>query len=70
MSPVIAIPAAPRARADFTHPIRRALRQFGAWHERARMRRALREMDDRMLADIGLTRSEADTEARKPFWCG
>lgn len=31
-------------------------------------RRALEEMDDERLADIGVSRSEARREARKPFW--
>jgi uncharacterized protein YjiS (DUF1127 family) len=38
------------------------------WQERARMRHALAAMDDRLLRDIGLTRSEALREFRKPFW--
>lgn len=31
-------------------------------------RRQLADMDDRMLADIGLSRSDAMTEARRPLW--
>ena len=38
------------------------------WQERAFERRALREMDDRMLKDIGVTALEAHKEACKPFW--
>ena len=41
---------------------------IGVWLERARQRRALAELDDRLLCDIGLTRSEAEREAAKPFW--
>jgi uncharacterized protein YjiS (DUF1127 family) len=26
------------------------------------------EMDDRQLKDIGITREQAEHEARKPFW--
>lgn len=33
-----------------------------------RQRRALARLDDRALADIGLTRAEADAEARRPIW--
>jgi uncharacterized protein YjiS (DUF1127 family) len=40
-----------------------------AWLERSRQRRALAELDDRLLRDIGLTRSQAQSEAAKPFWC-
>ena len=36
--------------------------------ERRRQRKALLELDDRMLADIGLTKSQAIEEGEKPFW--
>jgi uncharacterized protein YjiS (DUF1127 family) len=39
------------------------------WFERSRQRRALAELDDRLLDDIGLTRSKVQREAAKPFWC-
>ncbi len=38
------------------------------WRYRSRHRRALAELDDYMLRDIGLTRREIEAEARKPFW--
>jgi uncharacterized protein YjiS (DUF1127 family) len=38
------------------------------WHERSRQRWQLRELDDRMLQDIGVTRTEAEAEWDKPFW--
>jgi uncharacterized protein YjiS (DUF1127 family) len=38
------------------------------WRERARQRRRLSQLDDHFLRDIGLTRAEAEEEARKPFW--
>ncbi len=34
----------------------------------ARQRRALRALDDHQLDDIGITKAEADAEARRPFW--
>ena len=37
-------------------------------HERWRRRQALLELDDRLLRDIGITRAEANREARKSFW--
>ena len=40
---------------------------FG-WLERARSRRQLAELDDRMLADIGIDRATAQSEADRPFW--
>lgn len=38
------------------------------WRERARQRRMLATLDDRMLKDIGLTRLSARTETAKRFW--
>jgi uncharacterized protein YjiS (DUF1127 family) len=37
-------------------------------YERQQQRRALRELDRHMLRDIGITREQAEAEARKPFW--
>ncbi len=36
--------------------------------ERARQRRMLAALDDRMLKDIGLTRADVASEADKPSW--
>ena len=36
--------------------------------QRRRERQALMQFDDRMLADFGVTRSQALEEASKPFW--
>lgn len=44
------------------------LRKLAFMHERWRQRQHLRELDDRLLADVGLSRREALKEARKPFW--
>jgi uncharacterized protein YjiS (DUF1127 family) len=38
------------------------------WLERSRQRRALAQLNDHMLRDIGLTRADAWAEAEKPFW--
>jgi uncharacterized protein YjiS (DUF1127 family) len=38
------------------------------WHERARQRRQLACLSDRMLRDIGLTRADVWAESSKPFW--
>jgi uncharacterized protein YjiS (DUF1127 family) len=35
---------------------------------RWRQRRLLEELDDRMLRDMGISRSQALAEAVKPFW--
>lgn len=53
------------------HP-RRPLRALGARLaaalERRRTRRALAQLDDAGLADVGLTREEARAESARPFW--
>ena len=38
------------------------------WLDRVRQRRRLSQLDDHFLRDIGLTRAQAQEEARKPFW--
>jgi uncharacterized protein YjiS (DUF1127 family) len=40
----------------------------GLWIERSRQRRALANLDDRLLDDVGISRSEARREIAKPFW--
>jgi uncharacterized protein YjiS (DUF1127 family) len=55
------------ARAPL-HPLAAAWRIIARWIERARQRNALARLDDAMLRDIGITRSEAAREWEKPFW--
>ncbi len=38
------------------------------WYGRARQRRQLRRLDDRLLRDIGIDRIAARRESEKPFW--
>ena len=38
------------------------------WRRRSRDRARLAELDDRMLKDIGLTRTDAEFLINKPFW--
>jgi uncharacterized protein YjiS (DUF1127 family) len=38
------------------------------WQERLRQRHTLAALDDRMLRDMGLSRSDIDAETRKGFW--
>ncbi|MFD1342402.1 DUF1127 domain-containing protein [Litorisediminicola beolgyonensis] len=42
--------------------------RLSAFSALARQRRALARLDDARLADIGLTRHEALTEAARPAW--
>jgi uncharacterized protein YjiS (DUF1127 family) len=39
-----------------------------AWRARSRAREALSRLDDRLLADIGLTREKQFVECNKVFW--
>ena len=38
------------------------------WLNRRQGRRDLKELDDRLLADVGISRQDAVCEAAKPFW--
>jgi uncharacterized protein YjiS (DUF1127 family) len=38
------------------------------WRDRSRQRRTLMRLDDHLLHDIGLSRSDVEHEASKPFW--
>lgn len=44
------------------------LSRLAAAYRIARQRRELAELDDRLLHDIGITRSEAHNEAARSFW--
>jgi uncharacterized protein YjiS (DUF1127 family) len=44
------------------------LQIFSQWMERNHQRRDLAALDDRLLEDIGVTRSAAASEIAKPFW--
>jgi uncharacterized protein YjiS (DUF1127 family) len=60
--------------SDAWRPARRgqAFALFAGWlracAERSAQRRALADLDDERLRDIGLTRAEARIEAARPFW--
>jgi uncharacterized protein YjiS (DUF1127 family) len=58
----------PKDRRESLPPLLEGLALIARWIERARQRRALGELDDHMLRDIGITRVEATREADKPFW--
>jgi uncharacterized protein YjiS (DUF1127 family) len=55
-------PAAPRRLLS------NLLSRFQGWRERARGRHLLQHLDDRMLRDVGLSRSDVDRECNKHFW--
>jgi len=47
---------------------RAALDTIARWKARRAGRLALLELDDHLLADIGVTREQMLRETRKPFW--
>lgn len=67
-------PPAPHAAgiAGVTRKARRVvakcLETLVLWQERASQRHALGEMNEHMLKDLGISRTQAEGEAGKPFW--
>jgi len=41
---------------------------LASWQRRVRDRNQLAQMSDHMLKDVGLSRSDIETEIRKSFW--
>lgn len=41
---------------------------FAKWEDRHRTRKALKQLSNEQLRDIGLSREEALDQARRPFW--
>jgi uncharacterized protein YjiS (DUF1127 family) len=48
--------------------VRLAADRIQLYRQRSRQRSSLRELDERLLDDIGITREQALDEAGKPFW--
>ncbi len=76
---MVAIPLQPCRDGPRAHPRRDALAALEdaghhlaatlrGWRRRRRERDQLARLDDRMLADIGLTRGDAEFLVNKPFW--
>jgi uncharacterized protein YjiS (DUF1127 family) len=61
-------PWLPRAWRTLNRTVGHAVDSILTWHERAKTRRQLLMLDDRLLRDIGITRLDARGEADKPFW--
>lgn len=57
-----------RNRSTHASMLLRAVDMLFAWRERARSRRMLAGLNDRMLRDIGISSAVATEEADKPFW--
>lgn len=58
------LPAAGRSNGTLAS----ILKVLSVWNGRYRQRRQLAELEARQLADIGVSRSAATTEAARPFW--
>jgi uncharacterized protein YjiS (DUF1127 family) len=59
------IPSAPKEVATVA---RLGMRTLSRWRARARQRHDLRNLDVRLLEDIGVTLVAAQAEANKSFW--
>jgi uncharacterized protein YjiS (DUF1127 family) len=57
-----------QARGAARGRVMRALTTLREWRRRAKGRRELARLDERMLRDIGVTRAEAVFLSSKPFW--
>jgi uncharacterized protein YjiS (DUF1127 family) len=57
-----------KARVAYLHLFERLRLTVGLWWRRVRTRAALRKLDARLLADIGLTPAERRSECAKWFW--
>ncbi len=51
-----------------TGPLTGLLKLVNFWIDVAKQRRALAEMSDEQLRDIGIARHQAQAEAARPFW--
>lgn len=68
----IGCPRAATPRSMWWHTLPARLRNVATairyLMERGRQRRALADLDDRLLRDIGLTRADVRDEYAKPIW--
>ena len=63
--------AASRSLPSLPSPMQALVRLadvVATWERRARERRALAEMSNHMLKDLGISRIDARRESSKPFW--
>ena len=56
------------ARTPVAGTATRMITRLAQWRRRAGIGRELARLDDRMLADIGISRAEAEFLVNKPFW--
>jgi uncharacterized protein YjiS (DUF1127 family) len=55
-------------QAALTSRVKECITLLARVIDRQRQRRALLELDDHLLNDIGVSRGDAIAEGRKPFW--
>ncbi|MCG8334985.1 MAG: DUF1127 domain-containing protein [Proteobacteria bacterium] len=48
--------------------LKKSSKVFSIFYQRFHTRKALAQLDDRLLKDIGLSRTDQYNEIRKPFW--
>lgn len=65
---VPAVAVSPIGRRGFAQVLTSLSDLYFAWEDRVMQRRTLMHLDELQLKDIGLTRSGAEQEWRKPFW--
>ena len=46
----------------------RVFAKIGFWRNRSKQRAYLKNLDDHLLEDIGLSRKQVNDEAKKTFW--
>ena len=63
------VAAARLGARGLTAAFRRGIDTVVLWHRRARQRRQLSMLDDRLFRDMGVRALDARKESRKPFWC-
>lgn len=55
-------------RAAVWSPLQALWCHVRIWRARVRQRKALANLDDRLLYDVGISREQAVREVAKPFW--
>ena len=61
-------PAGDHAATPFSYKLLRFGALISLWYRRTRQRKALAELDDRLLQDVNITSSQVLAETNKPFW--
>jgi uncharacterized protein YjiS (DUF1127 family) len=56
------------SRFELPHILSGLIETTAVWFVRRRQRRALAELDEHLLNDVGLSRDQARRETAKPFW--